>query len=105
MKFIVDENLPVRLAAWLTARGYDAAHVTAIGFRGKSDRLIWDEALARGAAVISRDTDFIALAQGDGCAIRLTIGNCSTAVLLAWLESAWPKIVERVDAGDRAIEI
>lgn len=58
MKFIVDENLPVRLAAWLTARGHEAVHVTAIGFRGKSDRLIWDDGLARGAAVISRDTDF-----------------------------------------------
>ena len=26
MKFVVDEQLPQRLATWLTAKGYDAIH-------------------------------------------------------------------------------
>jgi predicted nuclease of predicted toxin-antitoxin system len=107
MKVIVDENLPRRLCGWLVARGCSAAHVGDIGLIGASDAAVWAHALQEGAVVISRDSDFIDIArqEGKGCAVRLTIGNCSTNELFAWLETQWTAIDTRVCAGERAIEI
>jgi predicted nuclease of predicted toxin-antitoxin system len=107
MKVIVDENLPTRLVGWLIARGAEAAHVSTLGLKGTPDKQVWAEALAQGAAVLSRDSDFIDIARTTttGCAIKLTIGNCSTAELFAWLEPAWPTLLKRVQDGERIIEI
>lgn len=105
MKFIVDENLPKRVATWLNARGHEAWHVSDIGLLGRSDPTIWAEAIIRSAFVITRDNDFMDLANAstDGGVVRLEIGNCSTPVLLARLELLWLEIEPRLRAGDRLI--
>jgi predicted nuclease of predicted toxin-antitoxin system len=107
MKFIVDENLPRRAAAWLAAHGHEAWHVSDIGLLGQADPVIWAEAVARGAFVVTRDNDFAALAKAttEGCVVRLEIGNCPTPVLRARLEALWSEIESRLARGERLIEI
>lgn len=107
MNFIIDENLPLRLVGWIAARGATAHHVATLGLRGVPDRDVWAAALASRAVVVSRDSDFIDIARREmtGCAVRLTIGNCSTATLLSWLDGRWPTIVKLIESGEHAIEV
>lgn len=37
MKFVVDENLPVRLAEWLVGEGFEADHVIPLGLGATKD--------------------------------------------------------------------
>jgi predicted nuclease of predicted toxin-antitoxin system len=106
MNFIVDENLPWRAAAWVSARGHQAHHVSALGLLGKPDTAIWAMALRMPAHIITRDADFVAFASesGDIAVVRLLIGNCPTSELLARLEIVWPEIEAKLQAGLRLIE-
>lgn len=61
MRFLVDENLPPRLAALLTQSGHDAVHVRHLDVAGAPDSMILDLAAAEAQIVISADTDFGAL--------------------------------------------
>jgi predicted nuclease of predicted toxin-antitoxin system len=107
MKFIVDENLPWRAAAWLKTAGHEAWHVAELHLVGRPDTLIWNEAVARGACILTRDNDFVVIARSssDVTVIRLAIGNCSTATLLARLETLWPEVERRLASGERLIEL
>jgi predicted nuclease of predicted toxin-antitoxin system len=107
MKAIIDENLPGRLCNWLAARGCIATHVRDIGLASTSDDAVWAHARQTAAVVISRDSDFIDIArrEGQGCAVQLKLGNCTTAELLAWLEPRWASIEARVSGGEIAIEV
>ncbi len=49
MKFLVDQQLPRLLAAWIRAQGYEARHIREIGMEHAEDRAIWREAISRGA--------------------------------------------------------
>lgn len=107
MNFLVDENLPARLCSWLSEKGYEAAHVSAMGFGGRDDSDIWAEAQRLGACIITRDADFIRIASAatSGRVVRLLIGNCATPVLLARLQMLWPEIEQRLASAERLIEI
>ncbi|MES1156272.1 MAG: DUF5615 family PIN-like protein [Alphaproteobacteria bacterium] len=91
MRFIVDENLPPRLVAWLRERGHDATHVHnyALGAE-RSDLIIADIAGRESRVILTKDSDFDSFAAPTQV-LRLTIGNCSTGTLLAWLE---PRLAE-----------
>lgn len=107
MKFIVDENLPWRVAAWLSSRGHLAQHVSELGLLGQADSVIWRRALQTGAHIITRDADFLDLAQSRDAVtvVRLLFGNCATAILLTRLDAFWSEIERRLQAGERTIEI
>ncbi len=107
MNFIIDENLPRRVAVWLAAAGHEAHHVSDLGLQGCSDESIWEEAVRRDAFVVTRDSDFVILAGkgARGGVVRLLIGNCPTDVLLARLGALWPEVEERIIRGDRLIEV
>lgn len=105
MKFVVDENLPPRLANWLRQRkSIDAWHVSELGLNGATDSQVWERAIALGAYVVSRDADFLGFNSAGGL-IRLLVGNCSTRDLLAYVEAIWPDIDAGVASGQRIIEI
>ncbi|WP_420479598.1 DUF5615 family PIN-like protein [Brevundimonas sp. FT23028] len=61
MRFLVDQQLPPRLAEVLRARGCDAVHARDLGLSAAADGVIWAEACRDNAVVISRDEDFLAL--------------------------------------------
>ena len=96
MRFVVDEQLPARLATLLRDQGHEAAHIDEIGLGGAKDRAIWNHAVVNGAAVVSKDEDFVDLqrALGGACLGRIRIGNCVNAVLIERGQCVWSEVVD-----------
>lgn len=61
MIIILDENLPQRWREHLQAGSHEVFHWTEIGNAGDADALILDEALRRGAVILTQDLDFTRL--------------------------------------------
>ena len=55
MKFLVENQLPLKLARHLAARGHEARHVLDIGLERADDPEVWARAIADGCAVVSKD--------------------------------------------------
>jgi predicted nuclease of predicted toxin-antitoxin system len=73
-----------------------------------SDFEIWDYAAKGGWIVVSKDEDFLHLANRPGDAGRLLwvrIGNCRKQTLLKAFESELPEIVRAFDGGARVVEV
>ena len=107
MKFLVDNQLPVVLARWLSARGHDSVHVLDRGQGQADDRSLWDAALEEGRIAVSKDEDFFILATrptDTGRLLWLRVGNCRKQTLLAALEKSWPEIEAAFGSGQRIVE-
>ena len=60
MKFLVDAQLPVRLAKFLQANGYDTLHTRDLPQQNAtSDSAINDISIEQGRVVITKDADFV----------------------------------------------
>ena len=60
MKFLVDAQLPVRLAKFLQSKGYDTLHTRDLPEQnGTSDSAINDISIEQGRVVITKDADFV----------------------------------------------
>ena len=108
MKLLVDQQLPPALAAWLRGQGCEALHVRELGLARGKDRQIWIEAAALGAAVITKDEDYVTLSRvraGEVAVVWVRIGNCTNPALLRWFGPLWPEVRRRVEAGEKLIEI
>mgnify|MGYP003676254429 CR=1 FL=1 len=107
MKFLVDNQLPARLAQWLTDKVCEATHVLDLGMEKSSDKEIWARAMAVSRVVVSIDEDFLYLANEatGGQSLWLRVGNCRTQVLIAWLEKAWPQVEAALALGDSVVEV
>jgi len=85
MRFLVDAQLPKRLAEWLNEAGHDAVHTFDLP-RGNrtSDAELCDVALREQRIVISKDGDFVESLLVAGQPTRLLLvatGNISNAKL------------------------
>ncbi len=70
------------------------------------DADIWAEATRDNAVVISRDEDFVArVRSGGGRLVWIRIGNCANPTLLAAIEGNWPSIHEKLESGERLVEL
>ncbi len=58
MRFLVDQNLPLRLAELLTGAGHDAVHLRTLGMSKASDPDVLRTALEQERVLVSSDTDF-----------------------------------------------
>ncbi len=58
MKFLVDAQLPLALARWLTEAGCEAQAVREVGLRDADDGVIWRHAEASGCIIVTKDEDF-----------------------------------------------
>ena len=88
--------------------GYDAKPVRELALRDASDDLIWEYALAVHAIIITKDQDFpdkVLSSETAPVVIWLRIGNTSNRSLIAWLLPLWPEIIERIEMGDKLIEV
>jgi predicted nuclease of predicted toxin-antitoxin system len=97
MNFLVDAQLPRRMAAWLTAAGCDATHTLDLPDRNRStDEQINDVADREQRVVVSKDADFV-----DGHLLRgrpaklllISTGNISNRDLEALVVPLIPDIV------------
>ena len=108
MKFLVDNQLHTALARSLASRGVECRHVLDVDLGGAPDAAIWEYASRNDYVVISKDEDFLYLANIPSAKARLIwvrFGNCRTKALLAAVERLWPKIEAGLKAGDRIIEL
>lgn len=105
MRFLLDQNLPASLIALLARLGHEADHIGAMGMGDASDHAIWAEALRRDAIVVSKDSDFLALAGTAGRLVRLRVGNRSNRDLFEIIERGLPAVIEALEAGERVVEL
>lgn len=108
MRLIVDANLLPALARALTAQGHQAEHVMDVGLRESEDDPIWDYALQHQAVIITKDEDFpklLARPEPTPVVVWLRVGNCRNPVLLSWFLPLLPDVLERIEMGDKLIEV
>jgi predicted nuclease of predicted toxin-antitoxin system len=102
MKFLVDAQLPRRMAAWLVAAGCDAIHTLDLLDRNRTtDEQIKDVADREQRAVVSKDADFVdghLLRGRPGKLLLISTGNISNRALEALVVPLIPDIVREFQA-------
>jgi predicted nuclease of predicted toxin-antitoxin system len=108
LRLVVDAQLPPRLAHRLTELGHDTIHVFELGLATANDGAIWELALVRDAALITKDRDFVTLRiarQAEPPIIWLRFGNCDTDTLIRRVIGSLDLIVAAVERGEAVIEV
>ena len=108
MKFIVDAQLPPALAQSLSRLGHEAEHVANVGLLDANDRSIRQYATEHNLVVITKDEDFTSSLfwqKNHPAVIWLRVGNCSNQALLNWFLPMLPKILLRLQEGEKLIEV
>jgi len=108
VKFLVDNQLPVALARFLTSQGHDTRHVLDLKLEEADDSAIWNFTAAEGYTLISKDQDFLHLANASassGTFIWVRVGNCRKQALIAAFERSLPDILAALAEGQRVIEL
>ncbi|WP_067838229.1 DUF5615 family PIN-like protein [Nocardia lijiangensis] len=110
MKFLVDAQLPPALARAMASEGHDAVHVCDLDMASASDPEVWNEGLRRGAAIVTKDEDFILLGRIKGeldapTIVWIRIGNCSRKALIEAVVPILPTMVQMIEAGEKVIEV
>jgi predicted nuclease of predicted toxin-antitoxin system len=108
VKFLVDNQLPSALAEHLRMRGLDCQHVSDIALAEASDMQICRYAEDQERVIISKDEDFLHLANRPEQKVRIIwvrLGNCRTSALIEAFEKFWPTVESCLTAGDRIVEL
>ena len=108
MNFLVDNQLPDALCSFFTTHGHRSGHVLGLGMDEASDLEIWNYAAKGDWIVVSKDEDFLHLANRPGDAGKLLwvrIGNCRKHALLQVLDGEWQDILRAFEGGVRVVEI
>ena len=108
MNFLVDNQLPESLCRFLNGRGHRSGHVFGLRMDEASDIDIWNYAANGNWIVVSKDEDFLHLAnrQGDtGKLLWVRIGNCRKQILLQAFDKELSEVVRASDEGFRVVEI
>jgi len=108
VKFIVDAQLPPRLAVWLRAKGYDAVSLREVGLRDADDADIWLRAHSEREVIVTKDEDFAEMAGrlADGPQVLwVRTGNVLTRALLVRFDAAWAEAEPLLAAGARLVEL
>lgn len=108
MKFLVDEQLPPALVAWLQSQGCEADHVRNLGLARGDDSAVWAQAARGECVIITKDEDYvdlIPLRPETVPVIWVRIGNCTNRALIQWLAPLFPDILAKLKAGERLIEL
>lgn len=107
MRFLIDQQLPLDLARWLSAGGYPSVHVACLGLDRTPDGEIAVLAKMMNAAIWSKDADFARLARQDPMlrVVWLRFGNITNAALRAELAPYLPTIATALKSGKSLVEI
>lgn len=107
MKFLVDAQLPRRLAKWLNAAGHDALHTLDLPRKNLTpDSEVVARARLEGRVVVSKDADFVQsfLISGEPSLLLISTGNISNDDLEKTLRANLSGI-ETAFTSSRFIEI
>ncbi len=115
MKFLVDAQLPRRLAIWLNERGHDALHTLDLPAANQTtDAEVIALADREGRAVVTKDADFVIGFHLRGQPQRLLLvatGNVANDTLLTLFEQhldlliAWLETGQFVELSARAVTL
>ena len=108
MNFVVDAHLPMRLPRRLTELGHPSVHIAEWLPRDAADQVVWATAVARRHVVVTKDADYLALAQQRGPStplVWLRIGNCSRAELVDFVETRLDLVLAALRLGETVIEL
>lgn len=105
----LDNHLSPALARWIEAEfARPCLVVRDRGLASAADRLIFDEARAANAVLVTKDSDFAELVDRLGpppSIILLTMGNTSTANLRVLLAQRLPAALALIASGEALVEI
>lgn len=106
MKFLIDAQLPARLAEFLNQAGHDAVHTLALPDGNRStDRQVAERADADGRVVVTKDRDFRdghLLAMTPRQLLIVATGNITNNDLLSLFELHLEAIVSGFEEADFA---
>ena len=108
MKFLIDNQLPPLLCAFLRRRGHDCKHVADLSLDEAEDDELWIYASKDNCVLISKDEDFVFLASRPGDAGRLLwvrLGNCRNAALVEAFELEHDRLISTFDGGAQIVEL
>jgi predicted nuclease of predicted toxin-antitoxin system len=108
MRFLLDANLPARLAQAFTDAGHFCEHMEDLMPRYSPDTEIARIANDSGAVLVSRDADFVQLSRDGKLTVQLIwvrLGNLRRAALASAIVARMPAIVAAIEAGDAIIEL
>jgi predicted nuclease of predicted toxin-antitoxin system len=108
MKLLVDNQLPVQLARYLCERGHDCAHVLDLRWHEATDLDLWNRCIRQQRILISKDQDFVFLANRPddvGRLIWLRMGNCRNDNLIRVFEGIHGTLAECFASGQRIVEV
>jgi predicted nuclease of predicted toxin-antitoxin system len=106
VRFLIDAQLPPRLAGRLATFGHAAHHVRDFEMLRASDRAIWDKAIELDAVLITKDADFVtlrALRTSGPAIVWIRLGNVGRRVLIDRIESALPSVVGQINRGEKVV--
>jgi len=108
MRFLLDAQLPPRLALLFKGHGHEASHVVDHAAVSADDSEIWRLASELNAVIVTKDEDFVSLAAIRAAGppiVWIRIGNCSNRALEAWFEPLLEQVVAQIQAGARVVEL
>ena len=109
MKFLIDEQLPPLLVSWLTEKGYDTIHATALSTGARiSDAFICQRSIDEQRVVVTKDEDFLTtylLKKQPYKLIYITGGNMKNRQLLDMFRANFDALLFRLNTGANVIKI
>lgn len=108
MRLIIDAQLPPAFAEALRNVGCDAVAVRDLGLQRAKDAEIWLYAKQHGDVIVTKDEDFAERCLSSTAppvVIWLRIGNATNASLISWFLPMWPAVRQRIEAGDKLVEV
>lgn len=105
MKFLVDAQLPPKLAEWLRKAGHDAKHVQDVDLRAADDAAVRAYANRNGMVVITKDRDFVPTDQAALQVIWVRTGNIGTRAMIDRFEAALPQLLAHLAEGAQLVEL
>lgn len=109
MIFWIDAQLPPALAKWLgTEFGVEAFALRDLGLRDASDIEIFEAARKTGAAIFTKDSDFVDLVYRLGTPpqiLWLTCGNVTNHHLMKVIGATFSSALNLLKDGEPVIEI
>jgi predicted nuclease of predicted toxin-antitoxin system len=108
VKFLIDNQLPSALCSFIRVSGHEAAHVLDFEMNEEQDSIIWQWATSKAMVVVSKDEDFVHLANrlGDtGRLLWVRVPNCRKPFLLQRFSLRFDEIIAEFGRGAQVVEL